>query len=99
MKFKRLGKQFYGMCPGTTNDKQKELLQMQIINTVEEKKHFPPNVNKRKLREQKNYLIWLGASQLNISKRKFKIILLEIIQLPTKPINGIHIFMFQELAN
>ena len=26
------------MCPGTTDDKQKKLLQMQLMNTVEENK-------------------------------------------------------------
>ena len=29
------------MCPGTTNDKQKQLLKMQPINTVERNKTFP----------------------------------------------------------
>ena len=38
VKFKRLSKIIYGICPGTTNDKQKKLLQMQLINTVEENK-------------------------------------------------------------
>ena len=28
------------MCPGTTNDKQKQLLKMHIINTVDENKTF-----------------------------------------------------------
>ena len=28
------------MCPGTTDDKQKKLLQMQLMNTVEENKIF-----------------------------------------------------------
>ena len=38
VKFKRLSKRIYGMFPGTSNDKQKKLLQVQLINTVEENK-------------------------------------------------------------
>ena len=38
--FKRLANRIYGMCPGTTDDKKKQLLQMQLIDTVDEKKIF-----------------------------------------------------------
>ena len=38
VKFKRLANIIYGMCPGTTDDKQKQLLQMQLINTIDKNK-------------------------------------------------------------
>ena len=38
VKFKRIANIIYGMCPGTTDDEQKQLLKMQVINTVDENK-------------------------------------------------------------
>ena len=40
VQLKRLAKIIYEMCPGTTNDKQKQLLQMQLINNVDKNKTF-----------------------------------------------------------
>ena len=40
MKFKRLVNRIYGMCPGTTDDEKKQLLQMQLINNVDKNKIF-----------------------------------------------------------
>ena len=34
--FKRTANRVYEMCPGTTHDEQKQLMQMQLINTVDE---------------------------------------------------------------
>ena len=35
-----LTNRIYGMCPGTTDDEQKQLLQMQLINTVDKRIFF-----------------------------------------------------------
>ena len=35
VKFKRIENRIYEICPGTTNEKKKKLLQMQLINTVD----------------------------------------------------------------
>ena len=40
VKFKRLANRIYGMRPGTTDDKKKQMLQMQLINTVDENNFF-----------------------------------------------------------
>ena len=72
VKLKRIANRIYEMSPGTTNDDQKQLLQMQLINTFDKKIFFPLNVNKKKLREQDIYLIWLDAGQLKISKGQSK---------------------------
>ena len=40
VKFKRPANRIYGTCPGTTNDEKKQLLQIQIINTVDKNKTF-----------------------------------------------------------
>ena len=40
VKFKRLVNRTYGMCPVTTNDEQKKLLQIQRINTVDKNNFF-----------------------------------------------------------
>ena len=40
VKFKIPSKEIYGTCPGTTYDKQKQLFQMQLINTVDKNKTF-----------------------------------------------------------
>ena len=69
VKFERLASRIYGICPETTDDKQDQLLKMQLINIIDEKKHFSPNVIKRKLREQENCFIQLDDGQLKISKR------------------------------
>ena len=52
VKFKRLSNRIYGLSPGTTNDEQNQLLQMQLINTVNKNKMFSPNVNKHNMREK-----------------------------------------------
>ena len=44
VKFNILANRIYEMCPVTTDDKQKQLLQMKIINTVDENNFFSPNV-------------------------------------------------------
>ena len=72
LKFKRLAKEIYGTCPGTTNDKQKQLFQMQLINTVDKNKTFFTKRQQVELREQENYLIRLDSSQLKISKWQFE---------------------------
>ena len=40
VKFKRIANRIYGRCPGTTDDEQKQLSQMQLINTVDKNKTF-----------------------------------------------------------
>ena len=40
VKFKRLANRIYGMCPGTTNYEQKQMLKMQLINNFDINKTF-----------------------------------------------------------
>ena len=35
VKFKRIANRIYGTCPGTTNENKQQLLQMQLLNTIE----------------------------------------------------------------
>ena len=39
VKVKRLSNRIYGVCPGTNDDKKKQLLQIKIINTIDENKN------------------------------------------------------------
>ena len=38
VKFKRPENRIYGLCPGTNDENQKQLLQMQLINIVDKNK-------------------------------------------------------------
>ena len=52
VKFKRIVNIIYGMCPGTTVENKKQLLQMKLINTVDKNKVFTKRQQAESKRER-----------------------------------------------
>ena len=99
LKFKRLAKEIYGTCPGNTNDKQKQLFQMQLINTVDKNKTFftkRQQVEAKRARELLNSVRFQSVEDIKVAIRMN---LIRNNLVTNKYVHWIQRFMVQILAN
>ena len=98
VKFKRIANRIYGFCLVTTDDDQKQLLQMQLIYTVDRKIFFTKRQQAGANRARELFNL-VGCRSVEDIKAAIQINLIKIIQLTMNLCSGLQIFVVHILSN